>query len=40
VRGASTCAAANVSVLIEEILKMADWSTASTFWKKLYYKQW
>ena len=40
VRRASTSAAANASVLIEEILKMADWSTASTFWKKLYYKQW
>jgi hypothetical protein len=34
VRRASTSAAANASVLIEEILKMADWSTASTFWKK------
>ena len=31
VRRASTSAAANASVLIEEILKMADWSTASTF---------
>jgi hypothetical protein len=39
-RGASTSAAANASVLIEVILKMADWSTASTFWKKLTYKQW
>ena len=40
VRGVATSAAANASVLIEEILKMADWSTASTFWKKLTYKQW
>ena len=37
VLGASTSAAANASVPIEEILKMADWSTASTF-QKFYYR--
>ena len=35
--GASTTAAANALVPLDEILKMADWSTASTF-QKLYYK--
>jgi hypothetical protein len=40
VRPASTCAAANASVLIEDIFKMADWSTASKFWQKLYSGEW
>jgi hypothetical protein len=34
VRGVATSAAANASVLIEEILKMADWLIASTFLEK------
>ena len=37
VRGASTSAATNASVPMEEILKMANWSTESTF-QKFYYK--
>ena len=37
VHGASTTAAANSNVPLSEILKMADWSSASTF-QKLYYK--
>ena len=37
VRGASTTAAANSNVLLSEILKMADWSSPSTF-QKFYYK--
>ena len=37
VRGASTTAAANSNVPLSEILKMADWSSPSTF-QKFYYK--
>ena len=37
VRGASTTAAANSNVPLSEILKMADWSSASTF-QKYYYR--
>ena len=37
VRGASTTAAANSSVPLSEILRMADWSSSSTF-EKFYYK--
>ena len=37
VRGAATTAAANSNVPLSEILKMADWSSASTF-QKFYYK--
>ena len=37
VRGAATTAAANSDVPLSEILKMADWSSASTF-QKFYYK--
>ena len=37
VRGASTTAAANSNVPLSEILKMADWSSPSTF-RKFYYK--
>ena len=37
VRGAATTAAPNSSVPLSEILKMADWSSASTF-QKFYYK--
>jgi hypothetical protein len=37
VRGASTTAAANVLVPLQEILNMADWSNASTFCQ-FYYK--
>ena len=37
VRGAATTAAANSNVPSSEILKMADWSSASTF-QKFYYK--
>ena len=37
VRGASTTAAANFNVPISKILKMADWSSASTF-QEYYYK--
>ena len=37
VRGASTTAAANSSVPLSEMLKMAEWSSPSTF-QKFYYK--
>ena len=37
VHGASTTAVANALVPLDEILKMADWSTTSTF-QKFYYK--
>ena len=37
VHGASTTAAANSNVPLSEILKMADWSSPSTF-QKFYYK--
>ena len=37
VRSASTTAAANGSVSLDEIMKMADWSCSSTF-QKFYYK--
>ena len=37
VRGASTTAAANSNVPLPEILKMADWSSPSTF-QKFYYQ--
>ena len=37
VRGAATTAAANSNFLLSEILRMADWSSASTF-QKAYYK--
>ena len=37
VRGASTTAAANALVPLQEILNMADWSNASTF-RQFYYK--
>lgn len=37
VRGASTTAAANSNVPLDEVMKMADWSRVSTF-QKFYYK--
>ena len=37
VRGASTTAAANNNVPLSEILRMADWSSSTTF-QKFYYK--
>ena len=37
VHGASTTAAANYSIPLSEILRMADWSSSSTF-EKFYYK--
>ena len=37
VRGASSTAATKKGVLIEDILRMADWNTDSTF-RKFYYQ--
>ena len=37
VRGASTTAAVNSNVPLDDVMKMADWSRVSTF-QKFYYK--
>ena len=37
VRGASTTAAVNSNVSLDDVTKMADWSCVSTF-QKFYYK--
>ena len=37
VRGASTTAAVNINVPLDDVMKMADWSRVSTF-QKFYYK--